>query len=343
QDGSGTNNANFSAPPDGRSGRVQMYLWTGTPQRDGDFDQGVILHELTHGTSNRLIGNATGLAGAQGGGMGEGWSDWFGLVLLAQEGDDLNGEYPVGQYVVNNYTRGIRRYPYSTSKTINPLTFRDIRLNAEVHAVGEIWCNALWEVRAALIQKYGFKEGQRQSLQLVVDGMKLTPTAPSFVDARNGILLADRVNNGGANQCLLWQAFAKRGLGFRADTTDFSDGAPIESRESAPFCSDAGTIAIARSDYLSGETMNLTLGDRNASGTITAPVTTTKTGDPELVTMTAEPGVQGSYTAALKLTRGRANPNDGALQGSVEAGDQIVVNYTDANDGSGAVKEVKAT
>src|SRR5262249_49603609 len=108
-------------------------------------------------------------------------------------------------------------------------------------------------------------------------------------------------------------------------------------------CSDAGTIAIARSDYLSGETMNLTLGDRNASGTITARVTTTKTGDSELVTMTAEPGVQGSYTGALKLTRGRASANDGALQGSVEAGDQIVVAYTDADDGSGAVKEVKAT
>src|SRR5262249_40350089 len=97
QDGSGTNNANFSTPPDGSSGRVQMYLWTGTPQRDGDLDQGVIIHELTHGTSNRLIGNATGLAGTQGGGMGEGWSDWFALALLAQEGDDLNGEYPVGQ------------------------------------------------------------------------------------------------------------------------------------------------------------------------------------------------------------------------------------------------------
>ena len=29
QDGGGTDNANFSTPPDGRSGRMQMYLWTG--------------------------------------------------------------------------------------------------------------------------------------------------------------------------------------------------------------------------------------------------------------------------------------------------------------------------
>ena len=34
--------------------------------------------------------------------------------------------------------------------------------------------------------------------------------------------------------------------------------------------------------------------------------------------------------------------NDGSLQGSVEAGDQIIVTYTDANDGSGASKDVLA-
>ncbi|HEX2489753.1 MAG TPA: extracellular metalloproteinase, partial [Blastocatellia bacterium] len=343
QDGSGTNNANFSVSQDGAPGRVQMFLFTGTPMRDGDFDQHVVIHELTHGTSHRLINNALGLRGTQGGGMGEGWSDWFGLVLMRNENDSLDGSYPVGGFVTNNYVRGIRRFPYSTKMEVFPLTYKDVAINFSApHPIGEIWCNTLWEMRSLLIQKYGFKEGQRQSIQLVVDGMKLTPNSPSFLDARNAILLADRVNNNGANQCLLWQAFSKRGLGFRADTTDSNDVAPSESLESAPFCSDAGTVAISRANYLSGETMNLTLGDRNAAGAITARVTTSKTGDSEMVTMTPEPNVQGSYIAALKLTRGRASANDGALQGSVEAGDQIVVTYTDANDGSGASKEVQA-
>lgn len=31
QDGSGTNNANFATPPDGSSGRMQMFLWTAAP------------------------------------------------------------------------------------------------------------------------------------------------------------------------------------------------------------------------------------------------------------------------------------------------------------------------
>src|SRR5256885_11088030 len=50
-------------------------------------------HELTHGLSNRLIGNASGLGGTQGGGMGEGWSDYFGLVLMRGPNDDVDGGY----------------------------------------------------------------------------------------------------------------------------------------------------------------------------------------------------------------------------------------------------------
>ncbi len=92
-----------------------MFLWTGTPNRDGDFDQGIIIHELTHGLTNRLVGNATGLRGIQSGGMGEGWGDWFGLTLLAKEGDDPALSYPFVQFATDNYQRGIRRFPYSTS------------------------------------------------------------------------------------------------------------------------------------------------------------------------------------------------------------------------------------
>ena len=40
---------------------------------------------------------------------------------------------------------------------------------------------------------------------------------PGFVDARNAILAADTALTGGANQCEIWRAFAKRGLGFSAN------------------------------------------------------------------------------------------------------------------------------
>ncbi|HMJ48200.1 MAG TPA: M36 family metallopeptidase, partial [Ferruginibacter sp.] len=81
QDASGTNNANFATPVDGLRPRMQMFLWSGTPQLDGDLDNGVILHEGSHGISNRLTGgpSTTSCLGNQEQ-MGEGWSDYIGLM-----------------------------------------------------------------------------------------------------------------------------------------------------------------------------------------------------------------------------------------------------------------------
>ncbi|KAJ1559529.1 Fungalysin/Thermolysin Extracellular metalloproteinase 5, partial [Cladochytrium tenue] len=58
--------------------------------------------------------------------------------------------------------------------------------------------------------------GNILALQLVVDGLKLQPCNPSFVAARDAIMTADDVLTGGASRCLLWRAFAKRGLGAAA-------------------------------------------------------------------------------------------------------------------------------
>jgi hypothetical protein len=44
----------------------------------------------------------------------------------------------------------------------------------------------------------------------------MTSCSPTFVDARDGILAADLANHGGANQCAVWEAFAKRGVGANA-------------------------------------------------------------------------------------------------------------------------------
>lgn len=344
QDGSGTNNANFSTPPDGRAGRVQMYLWTNaSPQLDGDLDQGVVLHELTHGLTNRLVGNGGGLGSMQSGGMGEGWSDYFGLALLRKANDNVDAQYPVGQYVRNNYATGIRRYPYSTDKAVNPLTFGNIALNTEVHRVGEIWCTALWEVRAALIKKYGFAEGQRQSIQLVVDALKLTPGDPSFLEARDAILLADRVNNNGANQCLMWQAFAKRGMGVSAATLNAADAAPKEAFDTPAYCNDAGTLTLDRHNYLVGENLTVSVADRNATNPVSVTLSSSVTGDQETLTLSQEATLPGSFKGQLRLAAGRAKSGDGVLQASAELGDQILVRYNDQNSGAGAAAQVTAT
>ena len=53
-------------------------------------------------------------------------------------------------------------------------------------------------------------------MQLVIDGMKLQPCSPGFVDGRDAILAADELLTGGDNQCEIWAGFAKRGLGTGA-------------------------------------------------------------------------------------------------------------------------------
>ncbi|HKC86985.1 MAG TPA: M36 family metallopeptidase [Blastocatellia bacterium] len=335
QEGGGVNNANFSAPPDGTPGRVQMYLWTtANPQLDGAFDQGVIIHELTHGLSSRLVGDGAGLAGMQSRGMGEGWSDYFGIVLMRGAGDDLDGTYPVGQYVANNYARGIRRFPYSSDPQVYPFNFGDIARSAEAHNVGEIWCDTLLEMRAQLIRKHGFREGQRQSIQLVVDGLKLTPVAPTFLDARNAIMLADRLNNGGANQCAIWQAFSKHGMGFSASTIDSGDTAPVESFDAPPSCSDVGSIRFDQKNYLAGEMMRISVGDRNAPttpGAVKVVAQSSVTKDQETITLTQDSVFNGLFSGGIRVVAGRANPGDGSLQVSLQAGDKIIVSYTDTN------------
>src|SRR4029077_5444420 len=100
QDSIGTNNANFSTPSDGGRGRMQMYIFPGpTPDRTSGLDHDVILHELTHGTSNRLHNNSTGLSSVMAGGMGEGWSDFYARALLSTADEDPNGIYTTGGWV----------------------------------------------------------------------------------------------------------------------------------------------------------------------------------------------------------------------------------------------------
>jgi len=192
----------------------------------------------------------------------------------------------------------------------------------------------LWEMRALLIERYGFREGQRQSIQLVVDGLKLTPSSPTFIDARDAILIADQVNNHGANQCLIWRAFAKRRLGFSASTLDAEDFAPVESFDVAPSCSATASLRLDKRSYVDNETVRITLGDSNAVAPILVDVTSSRTGDRERIKLKRDASIPGSFTGAIRLEDRRAEAGDGSLQGSAEAGDQIDVVYLD-NDSEG--------
>ncbi|KAG8692267.1 Fungalysin/Thermolysin Extracellular metalloproteinase 5 [Ceratobasidium sp. 395] len=245
QDSSGFNNANFMTPPDGTNGRCRMYIWnTAKPFRDGGLDAGILIHELSHGLSTRLTGGPSApscLEDGQSGGMGEGWGDWIATTVRSTS---TYSDYPIAAWAANT-KRGIRHFPYAVNSTVNPEMYDYLqRMDwREVHAIGEVWAEILWVVSNKLIEKHGFADslfpsadpqfyrtvihgngvkqlvpnkGNTLALQLVVNGMKLQPCNPTFAQARDAIIQADGVLTGGENKCLLWSAFASRGLGTDA-------------------------------------------------------------------------------------------------------------------------------
>ncbi len=206
-------------------------------RRDGDLDNVIIAHEYGHGISNRLTAGPSNVGCLQNQEqMGEGWSDYYGLILTVQ--DDDTGESPrgVGNYALGEGTagRGLRAKIYSRDFALNDFTYDDIKTQVAPHGVGSVWTTMLWDLTWDLIDEYGFDPdiyngtgGNNLALQLITDGLKLQPCSPGFVDGRDAILEADEIANGGANRCTIWRAFARRGLGLSANqgsTNSKSDG-----------------------------------------------------------------------------------------------------------------------
>ena len=230
QDGSGTNNANFGTPPDGQNPRMQMFLWT-NPTRDGDFDNVVIAHEYGHGISTRLVGGpgTNALGGSEQ--MGEGWSDWFGLVMTIRPGDTRTTPRGVGTYVLGQPTNGlgIRPTRYSTDFAENGTTYSDLPSLVVPHGVGYGFATILWDMTWDLIDQEGFDSdqyngngGNNIAMALVTEGLKNTANNPGYVSGRDGILQADQDLYGGQYNCLIWDAFARRGVGV--DAVENSNG-----------------------------------------------------------------------------------------------------------------------
>jgi hypothetical protein len=244
----GLNTASFSTPADGAGpGRLELSIFSGpTPDRDSALDAGIVIHELSHGMSHRLIGNSQGLLWDVARSMGEGWSDFFALALLNNSNaDDPLGRYPFAPWVsyrlsamTDNYLYGFRRFPYAIEAGFNPLSFSDVdavtadesggiaasplNLGAsgalEVHNAGSVWAQTLWRIRAGIIANSAgdVPAGNEVMLQLVVDAMKLTPAHPSLIDGRDALIAADCATNGCANEREIWEGFAAMELGYRA-------------------------------------------------------------------------------------------------------------------------------
>jgi extracellular elastinolytic metalloproteinase len=217
--------ANMLTPVDGQSPIMNMRLVAST-RRHTAFDADVVFHEFVHGVTNRLVGgrmNASALEQPQSRGMGEGWSDYFALTI--QNYGKQTEKVVTGNWVVNS-SRGIRLHPYDSNY---PGKFGSLGKGDynEEHNIGEIWCATLMQMNRNIGEALGDRDrGHQIGWWIVVDGLKLTPANPSFLDARDAILKAldDLLTAGKLSQPehamvrkAAWQAFSQFEMGPNAD------------------------------------------------------------------------------------------------------------------------------
>jgi hypothetical protein len=204
------NNSSFGTPPDGYPGRGTFLYWAMYAYSD-IADAGVFMHELSHGTSTRLVcgpgANACLAYYPQSEAIGEAEGDFFPFTYFD---DPIVGAYAAGD------TGGLRLYPYS----LHPyprnyenlcefkMVFPDTD-GCESHYDGEILDAMLWD----------FKEnvGDRDiATRLMVDALKMCPWWPTFLDLRDALLMADQLDYNGAYSCAIWDAAAEHGMGYNA-------------------------------------------------------------------------------------------------------------------------------
>ncbi|MBW2233047.1 MAG: M36 family metallopeptidase, partial [Deltaproteobacteria bacterium] len=217
--------------------------------RDSSLDAAIVVHEYAHGITNRLTGgpsNVNCMDAPESGGMGEGFSDWFALVMTALPSDQATDARGVSPYLLGQPPSGggIRNEPYSTDLGVSPFTYADISGLNQPHGVGEVWASALWETYWNFVDLYGFDAdlyvgtgGNNRVLQIVMDALKLQECDPTFVEGRDALLTADLNANGGVNGCLIWKAFAKRGVGLGASDAGGPDSLAVtEAFDVPPIC-----------------------------------------------------------------------------------------------------------
>jgi hypothetical protein len=318
--------------------------------RDGDVDNQIVAHEWGHYISNRLVVNSAGLATNMASGLGEGWGDFHAMLITVRPEDASNpnnasygGLYSVGGYASqafspDGYYFGVRRYPYSTDMTKNPLTFKHISNeaplpdgvtrngagdNTEVHNIGEVWATMLWEGYAALLRdtlgespRLTFAEARDRMRDYIVAGYKLTPANPTLLEARDAVLAA-ALGRDQADLQLLSQAFAKRGAGVFAvapNRFDSSNGGIVESYASgsavepltANLLDDVDPVCAADGILDSGEIGTLRVTFRNIGNAPSGAATATVSAGPAGV------GFPDGATIALPPL-----PIFGAAEGSV--------------------------
>jgi hypothetical protein len=160
------------------------------------------------------------------GAIGEGMSDAIAAVMTD---DDTIGEWAA------NRAAGIRRYAYKNY----PLKLKDFS-GSSPHRDGEIYAAAIWRTYE-LFKANG--KSRDLLMDYLIDGLNNTAPGPDFMQMRDGLLAAAS----GADDCLIWKAFAQFGMG-QGSSMRMSSGRPvINSSTSVPGACSGSTTTSAPS------------------------------------------------------------------------------------------------
>lgn len=269
---------------------------------DGGVDDGedgdIIAHEYGHAIQHDQ--NAA-WGGGEMGAMGEGFGDYLAASFFQTHGDPT---------FLSSHAAAVGEWDATSYSSDDPPNLRRVDgnktypggLTGQVHADGEIWSRALWDINQAL--------GASIADQVILESHFLLPGSSSMVTAAEMVLLADQNLNGGAYAAAIRQAFEDRGI--------------LEPPETI------GVVMLDKSFYTVGDVISITVTDGNGPAMI--PVTiTSSNGDSESLTLTGNAGV---YMGTITSVAGTPTSADGLLQAAI--GDTFTVTYEDTDDGTGS-------
>ena len=322
--------SSYTSLGDGQYSQLIFGLWDRSGElRDGALDTGLIFHEFGHLAALRSLGPDSACDdGVQPDGLHEGWGDYFAYVLT--------GDPVIGAYVSGDLDKGIRTRPIDD----NNYTYLNLCNISRAACVdwenGEIWAGALIDLRERLIGAYGPEEGALRANRLVLEGMQLTACPPTYVDARDGLLLADLLLSQGADRCHVWGAMAGRGIGLSAETTGPGDTLPFAGFDQPGECLGGASLSWTRSAWGDDADGELILADSGMEGLPRSVEVTSESGDTE--TLDSPPGPV-ARRLGLPIRAGAPVPGDGVLQ--VTDGDLLTASCLDCSGAASANASVR--
>lgn len=171
---------------------------------DGGVDDGedadIIAHEYGHAVQHDQ--NAS-WGGGEMGAMGEGFGDYLAMSFYFSAGDaayQAANNACVGEWDATSYSG---TDPPCLRRTDGSKIYPD-DITGSVHADGEIWSRALWDIRAVL--------GGPATDRIVLEHHFSLPANATMPVAAQEMIAVDEILNGGANESTLRTKFCDRGI-----------------------------------------------------------------------------------------------------------------------------------